>query len=209
MTPGTAPPLEQIGQHFQVRPPSVLPPAAARAIGVVLLSGMRRRFDRGVDPLGRPWPALQHPRPAGGSKPLLNFGILRNSYRVRTYPDGAEVYSDLPQARLHNFGGVIRPRSGKALAIPLTVAATRSGGPRRFPRRLQYRPVPNPRNVVGVLYERVGKVVTDHFLLVKRVEIPARWHVGASEEDLATIGQIAAEHGFRLLPPGGPSVGHQ
>jgi hypothetical protein len=202
------PPLEQIGQAFQVRPPAALPPAASAAIGAVLLGGMRKRFNAGVDPLGRPWPRLRHPRPEGGDKPLLNFGILRNSYRVRTYPDGAEVYSSLPQARTHNFGATIVPR-GKALAIPLTVQAKRAGSPRRM--TLRFRPVGKKGgNVIGVLYEQrprggfVDRV--DHFLLVRRVEIPARWHVGASADDLRTIEGIAAEYGFQLLPPGVPGV---
>lgn len=201
MTPANAPPLDQLGRQFHLPPPAALPAPAGRAIAMVLLSGMRRRFQGGVDPLGRPWPRLRHPRPAGGTKPLLNFGILRNSYRTRVHPDGAEVYSDLPQARLHNFGGTVVPKKAKALAIPLTVQAVRAGGPRRFPKKLQFRPHPSGKNAVGVLYEKLaGGKTTDHYLLVKKVTVPARWHVGASAEDLQAIADIAAGYGFSLLP---------
>lgn len=204
MAAADAPPLDQLGRRFHLPPPAALPAPAGRAIAGVLLSGMRRRFQAGVDPLGRPWPRLRHPRPAGGDKPLLNFGILRNSYRTRVHPDGAEMFSDLPQARLQNFGGTVTPKRAKALAIPLTPQAARAGGPRRFPKELALRPLPPGKNAVGVLYERAaGGRTVDHYLLVKKVTVPARLHIGASAEDLATITNIVSEYGYSLLPQAG------
>jgi len=199
VTPHTAKPLEQIGNDFSVPPPGPLPPMLGRQIALILQAGVRKRFQTATDPFGRPWPALRRPRPQGGSQPLLNTGVLRNSYQPRVEADGASIASVLPQARLQNFGGIIVPTRAKALSIPLTVEAVRAGSPRRFPRRLQNRPVRGGRNVVGVLYERdrQGRV-REHYLLVKKITVPARWHLGAGPEELRQIDLLAAEYGYRL-----------
>lgn len=204
MTPANARPLERIGDDFRVPPPGPLPPALGRQIGLILQAGVRRRFQTATDPFGRPWPALRRPRPQGGTHPLLNTGVLRNSYQPRVEADGASIGSVLPQARLHNFGGVIVPRRAKSLSIPLTPEAVRAGSPRRFPRRLQMRPVKRG-NVVGVLYERDrrgGRAarVVEHYLLVKSVTIPQRQVLGSGPDELRLIDQVAAEFGYRLAP---------
>ena len=195
------PPLTQIGDDFRVPPPGPLPPGLGRAIALVLLSGLRRRFQTATGPDGRPWPALARPRPQGGSLPLMNTGVLRNSYQTRVEADGASIASPLPQARLHNFGGVIRPRAAKALAVPLTAEAQRAGSPRRFPRPLAYRPArKGGGNTVAVLGENRNGRWVGQYALVKEVKVPARPHVGASAEDLAAIDEIAAGYGYALLP---------
>lgn len=168
-----------------------LPPDLAKAIGVILVAGVRRRFQQAAA-----GPRLKRPRPGGGDKPLLDTGVLRNSYTARVEPDGASVGSALPQARLHEFGGTVRAKRTKYLALPLTVQAKRAGSPRRIP-HLRFRPFRDKPG--GVLYRDDGRGRrTDHFLLVPEVTVPARPRVAADAADRRAIDEVAAAFGFRL-----------
>jgi phage gpG-like protein len=186
-------PLSRFGETFLAATPAPLPPALGTAIGAVLLSGLRRRFSQGVDGLGRPWKRLAHGRPGGGDKPLLDTGVLRNSYTITREPDGVSIGSKLPQARLHEYGGTVRAKRTKYLAIPLTVEAKRFR-PRLFPTPLRF--VPTERG--GLLVER-RKGGRAQYALVREVKVPARPHVAPSAEDLRAIDEIAAEYGFKLV----------
>ena len=196
-------PLSQFGETFRLPPAGPLPPQLARQIGMVLLGGVRKRFQAGVTPAGVKWKPLKGNRVGGGNLPLLDTGVLRNSYQVRVEPDGASVGSVLPQARLHHFGGVVKPKRAKNLSIPLTVPAKRAGSPRRFPRELRFRPFKNTGGkAVGVLYEDRGGRRVDHYLLVKEVVVPARPVIGESAEDTRLIRLIVAEYGYRIATAG-------
>lgn len=199
-------PLSQFGQTFRPLPPAgPLPADLSRQIGMVLLAGVRKRFQAGVSPSGVKWKPLGRARPGGGggSLPLLDTGVLRNSFQVRVEADGASVGSVLPQARLHQYGGIVRPKRAKNLSIPLTAMAKRAGSPRRFPRKLEFRPFKTKgANAVGVLYERKGSAQVDHYLLVKEVAVPARPIIGESAEDSRLIQRIVSEYGYRIATNG-------
>jgi phage gpG-like protein len=169
-----------------------LPRDLAKAIGVILVAGVRRRFRQ-----ASAGPPLKRPRAGGGGPPLLDTGVLRNSYTARVEADGASVGSALPQARLHEFGGTVRAKRAKYLAVPLTVQAKRAGSPRRMP-KLTFRPFAKGKPG-GVLSRDDGRGRrTDHFLLVPEVTVPARRRAAADAADLRAIDEVAAAFGFRL-----------
>lgn len=71
-------------------------------------------------------------------------GKLRKSwkYKVERIESGVKihVFSGSKYARIHDLGGVIRPKRVKFLTIPMTPSARRAGSPRRFRSKLFYRP---------------------------------------------------------------------
>ena len=70
----------------------------------------------------------------------VRSGRLRASitHRVQQTPDGIEgrVGPNVPYARIHEFGGVIRPKRSKHLTIPINEALTPAGVPRYTARQL-------------------------------------------------------------------------
>lgn len=71
-------------------------------------------------------------------------GKLRKSwkYKIERIDKGVKirVFSNSKYARIHDLGGVIRPKRVKFLTIPMTPSARRAGSPRRFRSKLFYRP---------------------------------------------------------------------
>lgn len=191
--------------------PTPLPREASLAIGSVMQADVRERFQTSTDPDGRPWRPLRRPRPQGGTKPLLNTGQLRNSIVPVVTADGGAVGTNHVAARLHNGGGTIRPKKGKALAIPLTREAVRAGSPRRFKRRLVLLAGKRQGGPAKLVEWKGGKAVA-HFLLVKKVVVPARRFAGLSARGRAAVGAVVGELAAKnwLLPlagGGGASTG--
>ncbi len=87
--------------------------------------------------------------------------------------DGSKLY-DI--ARFHEYGGVIRPKKNPgALAIPMTRAASRAGGPRNYPGELEM--IWGKGKKSGGLYEWQGKNKDKFkmvYLLVRKVVMPKR-----------------------------------
>lgn len=144
---------------------------------IMAVSEVQRRFQTGTDVRGASWPPLRFPRPSGGNpKPLLNNGLLRASITGAETQESITVGTNAVQANLMHFGGTVRPKKGRFLAIPMTVEATRVAGPRVFPGRLRAIVRRGARG--GVLRDEAGKV---QFLLVRSAEIPARPFMGFSD----------------------------
>ena len=161
-------------------------------------ASIKENFAGSHDPDGKPWAALQRPRPMGGDKPLRNFGILMASAtaqgaqgHVRQISARALVFgSNLPQAALHQHGGTVTPKSAGALTIPLTKEAVRSGGARNMPDLFVWRPgrfaTAGSKAGPAYLAERVQtgrgrnkkSALKLHWLLVQSVTIPARPFIG-------------------------------
>lgn len=51
-------------------------------------------------------------------QPLRDTGLLQRSVSSRVTPDGVIVGTNLRQAKIHQFGGVIRPKKAKVLVFP-------------------------------------------------------------------------------------------
>ncbi len=94
-------------------------------ISVDWYNATRDRFEQQIDPMGVPW----KPRRDGTTASLLfDSGLLRDSIRPEHGQDFAEVGVDrsaapAEYAAIHNFGGVVRPKKGKALRTPFGIFA--------------------------------------------------------------------------------------
>jgi phage gpG-like protein len=149
---------------------SGVPTIVGQAIAHVLVADVRGQFYDGRGPDGQSWAPLKRERPQGGTKPLMNSGVLANSYTAKADPHGVTVGSTHPAAGLHQFGGVVRPVKARALTIPLTKEAARVASPRRFPRPLFV--------AFGGLVERIGigkrAKIVKHYVFARSVTVPAR-----------------------------------
>ena len=93
-----------------------------RAIGVGLQHTTRDRFDSGRDPQGKPWAPL-NPAYAASRRPmpilqqLGDSGGLKGSITFATGANQVAVGSNKVYAAIQQFGGVIRPKTARALAF--------------------------------------------------------------------------------------------
>lgn len=145
------------------------------AARLMLVSDIKGRFDSSSGPTGEPWRPIQF-RANGGHKPLMDTGLLRNSIAGRNTANEITAGTNAVQAALMNYGGTVRPKRGKYLAIPLTREAKRSGGPRRHagPKRLV---IARGGRTGVILNAETGEAM---WALVKSVTIPARPFIGFS-----------------------------
>ncbi|QEL18306.1 phage virion morphogenesis protein [Limnoglobus roseus] len=166
-----------------------VPEPLFKPLGLLFQADVRRQFYTGVGPTGVPFQALARPRPDGSDKPLMNQGLLANSYVAEVTAAGVVVASAHPGAALHQLGGVIRPVRAKALTLPLTREAVRYGSPRRFPRPLFVRG--------GCLCEWQGtgrdRVLVRHYRFAAEVTVPAR-PVGFTEAALSDAAEMLADY---------------
>lgn len=84
------------------------------AIGEALASGAQRRFQAQKAPDGQSWKQSERAAAEGGMT-LSDSGILRKSIDYAATPDKVMVGSNVVYARIHQLGGVIKPKNGKAL----------------------------------------------------------------------------------------------
>lgn len=145
---------------------------------------------------GRPaWPKTRR----GGSI-LQQTGRLRNAIGVKTRNDGNGKYTFIAKvqaikyARLQQYGGVIRPVNGKALAIPLTPEAAKKK-PRSWGKRLFFVPskdgkAPTLCITAGGTSKKKGYKKGDaipQYALLKSVRIPGRPYLVVQKEDAALL----------------------
>lgn len=180
---GTLKSLERLGE-IGIAPSGFLTPAAA-----MMQEQIGRTFSAGVDPVtGNAWQttgqlALQT-RPGGGAggRPLQDTARLLQSL-VSSVPrftqTTAEVWTNLPYARIHQEGGTIRPRQAKMLSIPLTREARRTTGAREWwSRNASKNPFVLKTNQKTFIASRDGDALEFHWLLVDSVDIPQRRFLG-------------------------------
>lgn len=109
------------------------------------------------------------------------------------------IGTDLEYAAMQEFGGVVKPKNVKYLAIPLTEEGRQYVSPRDFPRELH--PVFG-RSGSGVLVDKSG---TAHYALRKSVIIPAHPYLrpAADEQEDAAVsatGQVLKTQLDRIAP---------
>lgn len=152
--------------------------SAMQSIGAAGVSSTRRNFDAGTTPYGEPWKPLKLRQ----GDPLKQTGRMMMSITSSLSGSGASMGVTIGSnygrqaggdsiVRLHHFGGVIRPKNAKALAIPLTKAAMNAGSPRGFGGLRLVWPKGKKH---GWLVEGSKKSSVIHYLLVKSVNVPAR-----------------------------------
>jgi phage gpG-like protein len=141
---------------------------------------------------GRPrWDGLKHRK----GVPLQKSGVLARAVIVKSYVGSGGKYNilvrtnNVPYARIHQFGGVIRPTRAKALAIPLTDKARKMGSPKNWPEGTLFK---HKGEKSFTLCEKVGKKgkLVAHYVLLKSVKIPGRPYVMVQAEDVKVFSQI-------------------
>ena len=86
-------------------------------IGETLVSGTIKRFADEEDPQGRKWEKSERAKTENGVT-LTDSGRLRKSIDYAATPDKVMVGSNVAYARIHQLGGSIKPKNGKALKFP-------------------------------------------------------------------------------------------
>ena len=88
-----------------------------KEIGEYMLTETAMRFDRGVDPDGRPWIKSKRASRDGG-KTLVDKGMLRQAINYKASKDEVEIgVGNFPvYARIHQYGG--RTGKGHRLNLP-------------------------------------------------------------------------------------------
>lgn len=158
---------------------------AKKPLMVVSVSGVKRGFAQQTAPDGTPWTPLKFARPSGGQKILRDKGLLMASISASVTEKTITLSANSPGARLHQFGGVIRPKRAKVLTIPVSKEAARIGSPRKFPRPLF--------SARGGLCEHKGEELVMHYRFASSVTVPARPFLGWSQETLESVENIIAD----------------
>lgn len=87
-------------------------------IGGHLVAAVQRRFELGRGPDGKPWkPSRRVEESQGVARTLVDNGDLSRFWSHRPHADSVEVGSSVIYAAIHQFGGTIRAKKGKALAF--------------------------------------------------------------------------------------------
>lgn len=83
-------------------------------IGETLVSGTVKRFAEEEDPQGQKWEKSERAKAESGQT-LTDSARLRKSIDYAATPDKVMVGSNVAYARIHQLGGTIKPKNGKAL----------------------------------------------------------------------------------------------
>ena len=173
------------------------------------ITGDKDKFRRAADRMRNPERFMKQVGTLGVSSSLrrlndsvsqsdgLSTGLLGDSLTMFEITiDEAVIGSNLPYAAIRNFGGIIRPRTAKALAIPLVDKLKRIGlSPRDVdPQReiLDFVPASGGRsgNVFAVLIDEEGQLgfgAVPRYALATHVEQEGAFFLGWDDEDVRTI----------------------
>lgn len=88
--------------------------ALHKRLGETALSQISQRFRRGEDPEGRKWAASGRVKAKGGQV-LRDTGRLQRSFSYRAETDYAAIGTNDIRARLHQYGGVVKPKQARRL----------------------------------------------------------------------------------------------
>jgi len=152
----------------------------------------------GVGPDGKPFKPLAHTRPGGGSKPLLDKGIMAASVSAFVTQDHIELRSNHIAAAMHQNGAVIRAKK-QFLTIPVSTEAVRAGGARKFQAgRLFF--LEGRLQGSGLLCERgANGGLKVHYVLKKEVRVPQRLWIGFSEMTELKIVRLVREKATEIV----------
>lgn len=127
--------------------------------------------------------ARVRPRTPGKQVALVRRGLLLRSVKYARLNNSEVVISaggaDVPYARIHHEGGIIKPRRAQYLAIPLTPEAKRHQ-PRRFPGATFI--------AKGVIFSKAPDGnITPQYALKKEVKMPKRPYMLLDDNDMGII----------------------
>lgn len=128
---------------------------------------------------------------------LIDTGALRDSITAEPVSDHlVEIGTAQVYAAIHEFGGTIRPKNSKYLAIPLTGAAKGVPGPRDYPGTLRF----IPGQGGGVLVDEAGDA---QYALRTSVTIRARPYLRpAIDENPGEIEAVIGQAIWDLIEEG-------
>jgi len=127
-----------------------------RDIGIYVTNSVKRRIrENKIDP-----PTTSKK----GGTTLVSSARLMNSITYRIDGDSVVVGTNVKYARIHQEGGIIRPKNAKFLAIPLNPAA-KVMSPRDFDNTFIHN---------GIIYRKDKEKIIPLYKLKRSVEIPAR-----------------------------------
>lgn len=84
------------------------------SIGETLVTGTVKRFVSEQDPEGNAWPESERAAKEGGQT-LTDTARLRKSIDYAATSDKVMIGTNVAYARIHQMGGIIKPKKGKAL----------------------------------------------------------------------------------------------
>lgn len=87
-----------------------------RSIGEVVINQTDEAFEQGASPAGKPWKPSARVKEKGGQT-LVDSARLRNSITSEPTSKQVEIGTSVVYAAIHQLGGVIRPKTKKALAF--------------------------------------------------------------------------------------------
>lgn len=121
---------------------------------------------------------------------------MLQSVTYQVFPGSVKIGTNLKYAAQRHFGGVLEPKTARALAIPLPDVPRSMRRPRRWGDRLfMVKPTKGDPDTVGVLATEGGKgEIIPRFVLRRRVEQPARPFLVAQDEDLAYFSRRLVEY---------------
>lgn len=169
------------------------PTAGLKAVGQLMKRESSLAFQAGRDPkTGRAWPA------SGGTlkrgKTLYETGRLANSVnsaRPRVTDHSVSIGTGLVYAPIHHFGGTVKAKNAKNLAIPLTRKASRVTSPKNYAGKLFF--IKSKRGSKFLAQSDKAGKLSFIYLLLASVRIPARPFFGLSREASATARKILGQ----------------
>jgi phage virion morphogenesis protein len=100
--------LQMVSQRLEDMTPVM------RSIGEVVINQADEAFEEGASPAGKPWKPSARVKEKGGQT-LIDSARLRNSITSEASAKQVEVGTNVIYAAIHQLGGVIRPKTKKAL----------------------------------------------------------------------------------------------
>lgn len=85
-------------------------------IGVMLHRNTQKRFEKEEDPTGKKWKKSKRALLEGGQT-LNNSGNLKKNISYIVKKNTVHVGTNVVYARIHQFGGIIKPKSKKRLTF--------------------------------------------------------------------------------------------
>lgn len=158
-------------------------------VGRALKTSVQMRFRMQVGPDGSPWKQSWRAKNEGGQTLSLSRR-LRNSVTYEATETSASVGTNVAYAAMHQFGGIIRAKSGPFLAIPITPAARAAGSPRNF-EGLHVQQTIRSVDTDGGQFMLVDARGVAHYLLRRQVTMPARPFLGVNAGDEKEIAATA------------------
>jgi len=163
---------------------------ALREIGEDWVTSVKANLSAGGRP--RKWPKTS----AGDTSRLIRTRRLYRSFTARASSDDVMVGTKVRYARLMHFGGVVRPRRSRYLAIPIGQRRELQAGARAFIRR-------QPKGSIfmtfksggrGTIFRRGANGVEAVFALRRKVKLPPRPFLMAQRQDIANFHRILGRH---------------